>query len=93
MDTLLSASSVGGNLAQYSTTSALKSSGMRTPAPTTKVLRWKDLEATATASAMTDRRDNMSTRSIFGTEEGEQDLFYDGNLWEGERFDSEELFV
>ena len=32
-------------------TSALKSSGAMTPAPTSKVLRWKDLEAAAVEAA------------------------------------------
>jgi len=48
------------------TVSILKSSGTRTPAPTSKVLRWKDLEgAPAQASAEREEQDEgMSAKSV-----------------------------
>jgi hypothetical protein len=70
------------------TTSILKSSGNRTPAPTSKVLRWKDLEAAAVEAVRT-RMEGMpsgsvrSVRSVDGTEKGEEDEA-DGEGREGE---------
>ena len=76
-------------------TLTLKSSGARTPAPTSKVLRWKDLEATAAAEAamVAGQGEDISMRSVFGTEEGRHDFLNMGESREDELFEVEELFV
>lgn len=90
INTLIYENSITGSLGRNNSTSILKSSNARTPAPTSKVLRWEDLEA-ATAEAA-DQMDYISTRSIVGTEEGCRDVLGD-QLWQDDHFDSEELFV
>ena len=50
---------------QTPTASILKSSGTRTPAPTSKVLRWKDLEAAPMqAAAGGEQEEAMSAMSV-----------------------------
>ena len=90
MNTLIYANSIAGSLGRNNSTPALKSSGGRTPAPTTKVLRWKDLEAATSEAA--DQNDDISTRSVFGMDEVCRDFLVD-ELWQDDRFDIEELFV
>jgi hypothetical protein len=68
--------------------SILKSSGAQTPAPTNKVLRWKDLEDSGVDDLP--GQDPSSVQSIFGTEEGERDLLIADGLWDEE---DEELAV
>ena len=82
MKVLLYGTSLSAILARSSSNTVLKSSGSRTPAPTSKVLRWKDLEAAAVADAA--GLEQSSVQSVFGTEEGDRDLLnYDG-MWENE---------
>lgn len=88
------------------TTSILKSSGNRTPAPTSKVLRWKDLEAATAEAARTRRVVDIATssvrsvRSVDGTEdeEGEREEGTEESEGEGRRRgyvreEVEEMFV
>lgn len=94
MNNLLYGNNSNGSVGRIASTLAFKSSGARTPAPASKVLRWKDLEAaTAEVAAMTGQREALSTRSVFGTEEGRRDVLNGDELWEDERVDVEELFV
>jgi hypothetical protein len=69
-------------------------SGSQTPAPTSKVLRWKDLEsAAAEAEQLADELEDDTRQSLFGMEEGREDALNGEELWEDERVDVEELFV
>jgi hypothetical protein len=88
MNALIHGTSITGSIGRSNSTPALKSSGARTPAPKSKVLRWKDLEAAETA----DRNDDISTRSVFGTENGRRDILGE-ELWQDDHFGSEGLFV
>jgi hypothetical protein len=89
MNTFIYGNSITGSLGRNNSTSVLKSSGAQTPAPTSKVLRWKDLEAAAAEAA--NQMYDVSTGRVFGTGEGRRDL--GDELWEDDDFDSEELFV
>ena len=92
-------------LGKETNTSMKKSSGSRTPAPTSKVLRWKDLEA-ATAEVARDRSrivrisDLGSVRSVNGSDDGqvkgqggEEDEGQVGGIGEREEEEVEEMFV
>jgi hypothetical protein len=72
----------------------LKTSGTTTPAPTSKVLRWKDLEAAAGAvEKLREEVNESSGQSVFGTEDGRRDALSGDDLWEDEGINDEELFV
>ena len=90
MNTLLYGTTPPLLLTRNNSSSILKSSGYNTPAPTSKVLRWKDLEATSRATINEPGLAQSSVQSVFGTEEGEKDLLTMDEIWENEE---EELFV
>jgi hypothetical protein len=91
MNTLLYGASISGLLGQSASPSILKSSGTQTPAPASKVLRWKDLEAAAMEDQVQEI-EGLSTRSIFATQE-RQDVLTMGDSWDNEGDYLEELFV
>lgn len=91
MERLLSGESGSGYTSRSLSTYNIKSSGRRTPAPTTKVLRWKDLEA-AVVSTM-NKREDISTRSVAGTEEEQHNALSGDYLLGDEYNEIEELFV
>jgi len=88
MNNLLFGTSFGALLTRNSSTSILKSSGTRTQAPTSKVLRWHDLEAGRAETA--EGLEQSSIQSVFGTEDGERDLLNADELWQDEE---EDLFL
>jgi hypothetical protein len=93
MNSLLLGNSLSMFLDKTGSTLVLKTTGGTTPAPRSKVLRWKDLEAVATdAENARDETIETSERSVFGTEEGQEDVLCGNELWQ-EDLDVEELFV
>jgi hypothetical protein len=78
-------------LGRSNATSILKSSGSQTPAPASKVLRWKDLEAAAIEERQVAAQE-LSARSLSGTEEL-QDVLTRDVSWFKEGDALEELFV
>jgi hypothetical protein len=94
MNALLYGNSLSTFMDKGGSTLVLKTSGTTTPAPRTKVLRWKDLEAAAAeALKARDESDECSGRSVFGTVEGRVDVLSGNELWEEDGHDIEELFV
>jgi hypothetical protein len=74
--------------------SLLKTSGTTTPAPTSKVLRWKDLEAAAAeVEKLREEFNESNGQSVFGTEDGQRDALSRDDSWEEEGINDEELFV
>jgi hypothetical protein len=95
MNNLLYGSSNNGSIERKISTFALKSSGTRTPASTSKVLRWKDLETAAVAEAaiIDGPGEDISVQSVFSTDERRHDVINGDEWWEDEPFEVEELFV
>ena len=94
MSNFASGNSYTGFGGQGSSTPILKSTGTTTPAPTSRVLRWKDLESAAESAGGPSREtDKLSTRSLFGSEGDELDVLNGGGVWEDERHEFEELFI
>ena len=90
MNQLLYGSSISPILGRSRETSVYKSSGIRTPAPQKKVLRWKDVEVAAAAVEEALGQTASCRQSVFGSEQAEKDLLMGGILWDNE---DEELFV
>ena len=60
MNALIYGTSITGSIGRNNLTPVLKSSGARTPVPTSKVLRWKDLEAETA-----DRNDDQHSKCLW----------------------------
>jgi hypothetical protein len=70
---------------QTPTASILKSSGTRTPAPTSKVLRWKDLEAAPMQSAAGgEQEEAMSAKSVIEVGAGGERIINVEESWNQE---------
>jgi hypothetical protein len=94
MNTLLYGNSLSTFLGKNESTSILKSSGTRTPAPTSKVLRWKDLEAAALEVAQaSEELEMVSGQSEFGTEEARPESLQGEIFRDDNEHYVEELFV
>ena len=94
MNTLLFSSSPISQLGNAAPTTGLTPSGLQTPASTSKVLRWKDMEAVAMeAGRLADEVEDNTRHSLFGTGERQQDVLNGEELWDDERIDVEELFL
>ena len=94
MNALLHGPAALGQLGNATPTTKVTPSGAQTPAPTSKVLRWKDMEAAVTeAGRLVDELEDDTGLSLFGTEEGRHDVLNGEELWDDERVDVEELFV
>ena len=94
MNALLYGATPSGTLGDATPTTKMTPSGAQTPAPTSKVLRWKDMEvAVAEAGWLADGLEDDTGHSLFGTEEGRHDVLNGEELWDDERVDVEELFV
>ena len=94
MNALLYGSALPGQLGHSTPASKLTPSGAQTPAPTSKVLRWKDMEAAAAeAGRLADELEDDTRESLFGMEEDRHDVLNGGELWDDERVHVEELFV
>lgn len=93
MNILIFGNSSSGSVTHGISTPILKSTGGGTPAPTSKILRWKDLETAIGELSALEENEKLSTRSIFGSDIGQRDVLSGDEIWSADSQDFEELFV
>jgi hypothetical protein len=95
MNTLMYGNSLNGLLGLNRSTATLKMapSAIMTPAPRSKVIRWKDLELAQNTVPEEELSEPITGQSVFGSETGRSDALTGDELWGNDHGDIEELFV